>query len=123
MSLLVRRLWIVAVLVSALGVLSPAMAEAASFSSITASADPTEEIPVTVTVSGSTETARTLYVFYKQGTGACANTAYNEDVTATELSGTSSGYVDGDAVATGSFSKNYSFTPANSGSYRICAYL
>ena len=70
---------------------------------------------VSVTVSGTSEVGRRLYVFRKFGTGACATTAYSEYYYgATELTGTGSGG-SGEAVD-GAFTRTYTFTPADSGS-------
>jgi hypothetical protein len=88
---------------------------AATVSSIALSADPTEEEPVTVTVSGTSEANRSLFV-YRQ-TGSCSTTApaygYGSPLTPSA----------GDALTAGSFSKSYAFTPTSAGSYRICAYV
>ena len=58
--------------------LSATGAQAATISSIAFSADPTEDEPVTVTVSGTSEAGRILYVFRHPGTTACGSTASAE---------------------------------------------
>ncbi len=88
----------------------------ASINPITLSADPTEDKPVTVSVSGTTEVAQYLYAYRRSGDAACAPTALIEESSASDLT-----Y--GTYLAAGPFSKVYSFTPAVSGRYRVCVYV
>ncbi|MGP0100096.1 MAG: hypothetical protein ACLPUT_00535, partial [Solirubrobacteraceae bacterium] len=62
-----------ALIVSALGLASPALAQADSLE-ISTSANPTQGQPVTITVSGSTEQARKLYVYVSSEYTFCVST-------------------------------------------------
>src|SRR3954453_22667365 len=90
-------------------------AHAATISSIAFSADPTEDEPVTVTVAGTSEAGRRLFVLRQPSTYPCASTPYGDIGTWQTTSS-------GDALS-GSFSKSYTFTPADAGTYFICAYI
>ena len=114
-----RVLGLIAGLVLAVALVTPAHAASAG---IAVSADPTEEKPVTLTVSGVADASTRLYVFQHAGTAACPATASGLSYTY-ELSGTSDGYADGDAIAAGAYTRSYQFTPGAAGSYRVCAYL
>jgi hypothetical protein len=82
------------------------------------SADPTEDEPVTVTANGSSESAAQVYVLWKSGSQGCASTAGTED----DFGGIP--ILDASPVAAAAaFSKSGAFTPPNSGSYVLCAYL
>lgn len=114
------RAWLV---VAALAIFCAvaAIALAASVDTISFSSDPVEDQAVTVTVSGSSETARSLFVLRQSSSSACASTA-QADWTSYGGPGTFLNSSAGDAV-NGSFSKSYSFTPSTAGNYRVCAYV
>ena len=94
----------------------------ASFQPLGVSTDPTEEEPVTITVSGATEANRTLYVLVMDSGYTCSSLAYG-NYTATELSGSSPSSMDGDAIPAGNFSRQYTFKAGGASSYRVCAYV
>src|SRR3954451_6582485 len=79
-------------------------AQAATINSISFSADPTEDEPVTVTVSGTSEANRTLYVDRQDQSTPCGSTAGSNF-------GSSLGSLNGDPLSAGSFTRTYSFTP------------
>jgi len=109
-----------ALTVLALGLATPALAQADSIE-ISTSANPTQGEPVTVTVSGSTEQARKLYVYVSSEYTFCASTPYSEadNYGASPLSSSS-----GDSISGGSFTKEYSYTPATANTkYQLCAYI
>ena len=86
--------------------------------SLAVAADPTEDKTVSLTASGTTEAARSIWVLWRSGTWACASTAYQES----SNGGTT--IVNGQAASAGStYSIPTSFTPPESGSYRLCAYV
>src|SRR5580692_3157695 len=109
-----------ALIVLALGLAAPALAQADSIE-ISTSASPTQGEPVTVTVSGRTEQARKLYVYVSSEYTFCASTPYSEanNYGASPLSSSS-----GDPISAGSFSKAYTYTPsATNTKYQLCAYI
>jgi hypothetical protein len=108
-----------AVVLAAFLCLPVTSAWAAAIDPIGFSPDPTEGESLTVTVSGSTETTRTLYVLGHEGTAACGATPSAEYAGPGDYIGT----FGGDSVPTGSFSKNFSFTPDDAATIRICAYV
>jgi len=79
------------------------------------SANPTQDVPVTITVSGESEVARKLFVYVSTASTCGADPA---DEAATELS--SAG---GEAIAAGTFEQSYKFTPASVATYTVCAYV
>jgi len=101
--------------------LIPAAASAASIT-VSVSADPTEDMPVTVTASGTADSATRLFVFVTTAYSSCpasmSSFGYSE-----ELSGSVFGSYDGDALAAGSFSRQYEYVPPSRATYRVCAYL
>lgn len=82
------------------------------------SADPTEEKLATITISGTTEVQRSLFVYVGQTANACPSLASSAGYPFSAVSSTF-----GDTVPAGSFSRSYDYTPADSGTYRICAYV
>src|SRR5256885_806226 len=88
-----------------------ASASAATLGLTIPTPDPAEQSPLSVTASGSTEHARTLFVFVESGataTNTCASTASDEfDKGATEITGTWTSWADGDSIAAGSYSKTH----------------
>jgi hypothetical protein len=94
-----------------------ALANVASVS-VSTSANPTQGVPVSITVSGSTQLQRNLYVYVDAGVGAsCASDPGSEAPGDTALAA-------GTSVGPGNFNGSYSYTPpaANAG-YLICAYV
>jgi hypothetical protein len=90
----------------------------ASLASITVSADPTEDRSVTVTVAGTIEVGRYVWVVRKSTSDPCPATA-----SAAYSSGWSYMNLGGDYYGAGSFSESNSFTPAEAGTVRVCAYV
>ena len=85
------------------------------------SADPTEEKPLSYTVSGTTEVDRRLYVYAISGAGSCPALASGVPAF-NEISG-SGPFSGGETVAAGAFSRTFDYTPANSGPAHVCAYV
>ena len=103
--------------------LLPSAAPAASLQPAVFSSDPTEDesVSVSVTVAGESEARRGLYVFRHAGDRPCGATAAAEY----EAGGQSfiGGYLTGELVGPGGFTRDYSFTPPGPATYRICAYV
>jgi hypothetical protein len=74
----------------------------------------TQEVPMSISISGTTEVVRKLYVFVNSFGGACS-TAPDFD--------TGARLANGETLSAGSYSKQYFFTPAQSGTYTVCAYV
>lgn len=91
-------------------------------SSIAVSADPTEEKPVTVTLSGQTEVDRSLWVVAFPNTYAdyCESDDI-DDLVYRSRGGTI--LLNQDPIGAGSFRRTATFTPPSAGSYRICAFV
>lgn len=105
-----------ALMVIAVGLASPALAQAESIE-VSYSANPTQDVALHVYVSGVADGAHKLYVYVKEGEGECPSSL-------TPLSfyeGTA--LVEGEALGTGAFSKEYAYTPSAAHTYTICAYL
>ena len=85
------------------------------------SADPTEEEPTSYTVSGTTEVDRRLYVYAIPGAGSCPALASGVPAF-NEISG-SGPFSGGEIVGAGSFSRTFDYTPADSGTTHVCAYV
>jgi hypothetical protein len=85
---------------------------------LSASANPVETLPTTITVSGSAQIARNLFVFVDPTGDTCSQDGAYHEQWAHSLSGAS-----GDAVDAGAFSKSYTYTPPSAGTYTMCAYL
>ncbi len=100
---------------------TPAVAQSATLS-VAFSPDPTEDIAVTVTASGTADVSARLYVFAIAGSSACPSTASGLSI-AYELSGGGPWSGGGDAVAAGAFSRSYTYKPSDATAYRVCAYL
>jgi hypothetical protein len=99
-----------------LSLLTATAAHAAAVASISVSADPTEDKPVTVTISGSTDANRSLYA-YVTTAGSCAPTA------ASNTGGTYIGPSYGEYELAGSYTESYTYTPTDALTYRVCAYV
>ncbi|MCW2925018.1 MAG: hypothetical protein JWM98_2422 [Thermoleophilia bacterium] len=93
----------------------PVRLPATSIDPMNVSADPTEDEQVTLTVTGSSEAARTLYVLHLTGTATCpsSQTGYSA---LTPTTGTSN-------VGPGAYTRTYEFTPTNAGDHTICSYV
>ena len=98
---------------------APAPARAANTVMLEVSADPAQQRPVTVTITGESDARMWLYVAQHAGDAPCADTAQGES--------SSEGWVSWDAssagAAAGSFSSTGEFTSVQPGLRRICAYL
>jgi hypothetical protein len=83
-------------------------------------ADPTQNKPVSISVTGSTEVSRNLYVYMDTSTSGCSTNPSGESsrYTATSLSN-----YGGDPIAAGSYTKAYSYTPAYAATYTLCGYV
>ncbi len=91
----------------------PAFAQAESIK-VSHSANPTQDVPVTITVSGEADGKHKLYAYVDEGEAACpTDPDFNSGTT---LAG-------GGSLSVGSFSKEYSFTPPTVANYSVCAYL
>lgn len=111
------RFFIGALLASAS--LLPASTASAATLSATVPADATEDAPLSISFSGSTETPRTLFASVIPEARSCAGTALLQETSSatTRLSPT------GGAPVTGAFSRALDFTPADDGRFRLCGYL
>jgi hypothetical protein len=92
------------------------VADGLSSVSITVSADPTQDEPVTITVSGEAEASRNLFVYVSQAGSCEADPASNAG--GEWLSGGG-----GDAVSEGRFKRPYEFVPESVATYTVCAYV
>ena len=84
-------------------------------------ADPVEEGPVDVTVSGTTQRSRNLHVLVEAGASeanTCATTSNAERQKANVTSITGA-----DAIAPESFSQTHAYVPPTAGLHRVCAYV
>jgi hypothetical protein len=108
---------IVALAVAVTWFASTSEADTASVS-VSASASATQGVPETVTVSGSTQLARDLFVEVQGSDSTCP--AEPDLFDGTELSNVFSG----DAIGPGSFTKTYTYTPSDADTtYTVCAYV
>ena len=90
--------------------------------SVSVSAPATAErgASVIVSISGTSEAARQLFVYRQlDGTG-CAGRPNDE---ANEFNTASVTPFNGDAIASGDFTRSYTFTANDGGAHRICAYV
>ncbi len=103
-------------LILVLGLMAGAAPSSAQAESIEIShgANPTQDIALSISVSGVADGHHRLYVVVHASGEACAT--YPDFETGTHLAS-------GESVSSGSFSKEYSFTPPQPGTYTICAYL
>lgn len=98
------------------GTLSIRAATATLSSAAVTTADPAESQPIAVSVSGTSEIYKSLYVYVRSGTASCASTASTESSVATTT------LFNGRSVS-GSFTETASFSTSTPGTYRICAYV
>jgi hypothetical protein len=117
-----------ALVASSIGLAAPALAQADSVS-IDVVGTPTQDVPLTVKVSGKTEVTRRLFVFINAKYG-CYGTSSEElsgartngdgitSLTPEPVSGES-----GEALSTDSYSKEYTYTPPETGTYTVCGYI
>ena len=116
----IRRIILTAVVaLVALGALA-APSLAADSLALSVSGDPTEDQPVTVTVTGNSEAQRRLFVYRELGGSTCSAAA-NQQYTRSAARALST--VSGDVVGPGSINRSYAFTPTDAGAHRLCAYL
>ncbi len=101
-----------ALVVSALVLVSPALAQAESLE-ISQGAEPTQDVPVSIKVSGVADGNHKLYVFVNTF-GGCSSTPESDG---------GSSLASGTSIGAGSFEKTYSYTPTSVQSYTLCAYL
>ncbi len=95
---------------------NPAKADAAyTISPLGVSADPTEDELVTLTATGSSEAARTLYMI-RSTNSTCGARVTDEEGWGLTPTG-------GGAVGPGSYSKTMTFTPAEARTVTICSYI
>src|SRR5579863_1355992 len=87
--------------------------------SVTASANPTAGLPVTLTVSGSAQVAEYMWAYLDTSSkDKCATDPLDEDDQATTLLASNV------PVGPGSFTHAYSYTPSQAGNaYEVCAYV
>jgi hypothetical protein len=98
----------------AVGAVQAHAAQAATLT-IAPGADPAQDKAFNISVTGTTEVNRTAYTYVYSGTPACPATA-----------GLNSGYVmstSPDFLFAGSFSRTYSYTPTQTGTYTVCGYV
>ena len=98
--------------VALLGLIAPAFAQAESIE-ISPSAEPTQDVPVSIKVSGVVEGNHKLWAFVNTY-GSCSSTPAYDDGSSLAI---------GTALSAGSFEKTYSYTPTGVQSYTLCAYL
>jgi hypothetical protein len=98
--------------VALLGLIAPAFAQAESIE-ISPSAEPTQDVPVSIKVSGVADGHHKLWVFVNTS-GGCGSTP-EYDFGSSLASGTT--------LSAGSFEKTYSYTPTSIQTYTLCAYL
>ncbi|MGB7160168.1 MAG: hypothetical protein WBD40_19025 [Tepidisphaeraceae bacterium] len=97
------------------------MAAQASSMMVSVSADPAEDVPVTISVSGTADANTRLFVFASAHFSACPSMVFGNSPV-DELSGTTGGN-DGDAVVAGGFLRSYEYVPTFVTSHRVCVYL
>ncbi len=117
--MVLRRLLIALSLVAAVGLGAAASASAATVA-LSVSADATEDKPVTIRATGSSEIGRRLFSYRWSGSATCPATA--GDAYAAPASSSLSPY-EGVAVGPGAFSNEQMFTPSETGTYTVCAYV
>lgn len=80
----------------------------------------TEEASAAIGISGTTETARTLFASVVPESRSCAASAIAQESSGviTRLTGAA-----GAVLASGPFSQSFTYTPADDGRSRVCAYL
>jgi hypothetical protein len=101
-----------ALVASAFVLVSPALAQAESLE-ISPGAEPTQDVPLSIKVSGVADGHHALWVFVDTSGGCGATPEY--DFGSSLASGT--------VLSAGSFEKTYSYTPTGMQSYTLCAYL
>lgn len=85
--------------------------------SISVAADPVEDRSVSMTVGGTTESARYLFGYVTRA-GSCASRYADRAPGEPQL-----WYGGGRYVSSGTYSQATAFTPSKTGLYRVCAYL
>jgi hypothetical protein len=92
----------------------PATASLSSLGATTA--DPSESLQVAVSVSGTSEIYKSLWVYLHPGTGSCASTTVTESAVAVRS------LITGRSVS-GAFTEAATFAINTPGTYRLCAYV
>jgi hypothetical protein len=95
-----------------LGLVAPALARAESLE-FSLGTEPTQDVPLSIKVSGVADGNHKLYVFVN-AFGGCSFTPE---------SGGGSSLSSGTSINAGSFEKTYNYTPTSVQSYTLCAYL
>jgi hypothetical protein len=111
----VRRLVACLVAVLAFGLVAfaaPSLAQAESLE-ITPGTEPTQDVPLSIKVSGVADGHHKLYVFVNTYTGCSSTPEYDDG----------SSLASGTTLSAGSFEKTYSYTPTSVQTYTLCAYL
>lgn len=89
-------------------------------SEIRVSPDPVAKLPITVTVSGQTETDRYLWVFaFPEATQGCGPLGISDDASV----GRPDRLLEKRPIKAGSYGEAMPFAPSGAGSYRICSYV
>ena len=110
-----RRLLVLlagALIVSALGLATPVLAQAESLE-ISQGAEPTQDVPVNIKVSGVADGHHKLYVFVNTFGGCSSSPQYDDG----------SSLANATTLSAGSFENSYSYTPTEVQTYTLCAYL
>jgi hypothetical protein len=113
-----RKALLVGCIVLYLGTAAPALAQAVSLT-ITTNHKPTVGQALGITVEGTADGTARLFVYADFSGHSCASNPNNEYNQPSVVALSS---VTGDSLATGSYSKGYSYTPAVE-RFRICGYL
>lgn len=111
--------WLLSVIVVlAVTVVSPSVVIAAPAGTISFSvgANPTEGVPLSIVVSGTTEVAGDLTVNFQRG--GCAARAFDGEVGWENATSVGSA-----TVSVGDFHETYSVTPGEPGAWAVCGYL
>src|SRR5689334_7485535 len=112
-----RTFLAICVAVAAIIMLVPGSAAASGESvSVSASANPAQDLPVTITAQGVADGSHSLFVFVDRFGTPCMQTSPYDEQFATELSSKS-----GDSVPAGSFTRTYTYTPTQARTYTLCA--
>ena len=91
---------------------APALAQAESLE-ITPGTEPTQDVPLSIKVSGVADGHHKLYVFVNTYTGCSSTPEYDDG----------SSLASGTTLSAGSFEKTYSYMPTSVQTYTLCAYL
>lgn len=95
---------------------SPAAAEASGTVNITVSGEPAVGRPLSITASGTSSQAGELVIYTFIGSSSCPSVKGREEVKLEKFAPPA-------AVAAGSYSQTYGFTPLYHGNFVLCGYL